>query len=158
MPKKNITFFQAIREVIAYSKEYKKLYIFSLVLMVSFIFSEIISETAFAQALSNIITLDFEKAIMYAIIFLLVYLIGLNLLHFFHHKISKKVSLEFSRKIRYQLFKKILYMPYKEFEQTNVGQLFVTVENANEQLISTLTNLLWSFTKVVYLIVLLLGF
>ena len=74
-------------------------------------------------------------------------------MHYYHHKISKKVSIEFAKKIRINLYQKILNMSQRDFEKLNVGELFTTVENANEQMISVLTKFLWATTKILYLIV-----
>ena len=45
-------------------------------------------------------------------------------------------------------------MSHEDFEKINVGELFTTVENANEQMISILTKYLWAVTKVLYSIIL----
>lgn len=150
----NMTFFSAVKSVLDYTKEYKKWYIISLILMVLFILSEIITNTAFSYSLSSVIEKNFDMAIKYIIIYMIVSFIGLNVLHYYHHKISKKVSIKFAQKIRINLYKKIVKMSHADFEKINVGELFTTVENANEQMISILTKYLWAVTKVLYLIIL----
>lgn len=150
----NMTFFNAVKSVLDYTKEYKKWYIISLILMVLFILSEIITNTAFSYSLSSVIEKNFDMAIKYIIIYMIVSFIGLNVLHYYHHKISKKVSIKFAQKIRINLYKKIVKMSHADFEKINVGELFTTVENANEQMISILTKYLWAVTKVLYLIIL----
>ena len=152
--KKEMTFFKAVKSVLDYTKEYKVWYIISLILMVMFILSEIITNTAFSYSLSNVIEKNYDLAIKYIIIYMIVSFIGLNVLHYFHHKISKKVSIKFAQKIRINLYKKIVKMSHSDFEKINVGELFTTVENANEQMISILTKYLWAVTKVLYLIIL----
>ena len=150
----NMNFVKAVKSVLDYTKEYKKWYIISLILMVLFILSEIITNTAFSYSLSNVIEKNFDTAIKYIIIYMIVSFIGLNVLHYYHHKISKKVSIKFAQKIRLNLYKKIIKMSHSDFEKINVGELFTTVENANEQMISILTKYLWAVTKVLYLIIL----
>ena len=150
----NMTFFNAVKSVLDYTKEYKKWYIISLILMVLFILSEIITNTAFSYSLSSVIEKNFDMAIKYIIIYMIVSFIGLNVLHYYHHKISKKVSIKFAQKIRLNLYEKIVKMSHADFEKINVGELFTTVENANEQMISILTKYLWAVTKVLYLIIL----
>ncbi len=150
----NMNFVKAVKSVLDYTKEYKKWYIISLILMVLFILSEIITNTAFSYSLSNVIEKNFDTAIKYIIIYMIVSFIGLNILHYYHHKISKKVSIKFAQKIRLNLYKKIIKMSHSDFEKINVGELFTTVENANEQMISILTKYLWAVTKVLYLIIL----
>ena len=152
--KKEMTFFKAVKSVLDYTKEYKVWYIISLILMVMFILSEIITNTAFSYSLSNVIEKNYDLAIKYIIIYMIVSFIGLNVLHYFHHKISKKVSIKFAQKIRINLYKKIVKMSHSDFEKINVGELFTTVENANEQMISIITKYLWAVTKVLYLIIL----
>lgn len=150
----NMNFVKAVKSVLDYTKEYKKWYIISLILMVLFILSEIITNTTFSYSLSNVIEKNFDTAIKYIIIYMIVSFIGLNVLHYYHHKISKKVSIKFAQKIRLNLYKKIIKMSHSDFEKINVGELFTTVENANEQMISILTKYLWAVTKVLYLIIL----
>ena len=150
----NMTFFNAVKSVLDYTKEYKKWYIISLILMVLFILSEIITNTAFSYSLSSVIEKNFDMAIKYIILYMIVSFIGLNVLHYYHHKISKKVSIKFAQKIRLSLYEKIVKMSHADFEKINVGELFTTVENANEQMISILTKYLWAVTKVLYLIIL----
>ena len=150
----NMNFVKAVKSVLNYTKEYKKWYIISLILMVLFILSEIITNTAFSYSLSNVIEKNFDMAIKYIILYMIVSFIGLNVLHYYHHKISKKVSIKFAQKIRINLYEKIVKMSYADFEKMNVGELFTTVENANEQMISILTKYLWAVTKVLYLIIL----
>lgn len=154
MKSNNMSFIKAVKSVIDYTKEYKKWYIISLILMVLFILSEIITNTAFSYSLSNVIEKNFDIAIKYIIIYMIVSFIGLNVLHYYHHKISKKVSIKFAQKIRINLYEKIVKMSHSDFEKINVGELFATVENANEQMISILTKYLWAVTKVLYLIIL----
>lgn len=154
MKSNNMSFIKAVKSVIDYTKEYKKWYIISLILMVLFILSEIITNTAFSYSLSNVIEKNFDIAIKYIIIYMIVSFIGLNVLHYYHHKISKKVSIKFAQKIRINLYEKIVKMSHSDFEKINVGELFTTVENANEQMISILTKYLWAVTKVLYLIIL----
>lgn len=149
-----MTFFSAVKSVLDYTKEYKKWYIISLILMVLFILSEIITNTAFSYSLSSVIEKNFDMAIKYIILYMIVSFIGLNVLHYYHHKISKKVSIKFAQKIRINLYEKIVKMSHADFEKINVGELFTTVENANEQMISILTKYLWAVTKVLYLIIL----
>ena len=151
---KNMNFVNAVKCVLDYTKEYKKWYIVSLVLMVLFILSEIITNTAFSYSLSNVIEKNFDLAIRYIILYIIISFIGLNILHYYHHKISKKVSIKFAQKIRINLYKKIVKMSHTDFEKINVGELFTTVENANEQMISILTKYLWAVTKVLYSIIL----
>ena len=55
MKSNNMSFIKAVKSVIDYTKEYKKWYIISLILMVLFILSEIITNTAFSYSLSNVI-------------------------------------------------------------------------------------------------------
>ena len=150
----NMTFFSAVKSVLNYTKEYKKWYIISLILMVLFILSEIITNTAFSYSLSNVIEKNFNVAIKYIILYMIVSFVGLNILHYYHHKISKKVSIKFAQKIRMNLYEKIIKMSHADFEKINVGELFTTVENANEQMISILTKYLWAVTKVLYLAIL----
>ncbi len=150
----NMTFTKAVRSVLDYTKEYKKWYIISLILMVLFILSEIITNTAFSYSLSNVIEKNFDIAIKYIILYMIISFIGLNVLHYYHHKISKKVSIKFAKKIRVNLYEKIVNMSHTDFEKINVGELFTTVENANEQMISILTKYLWAVTKILYLIIL----
>jgi ATP-binding cassette subfamily B protein len=150
----NLNFVKAVKSVLDYTKEYKKWYIISLILMVLFILSEIITNTAFSYSLSNVIEKNFDIAIKYIIIYMIVSFVGLNVLHYYHHKISKKVSIKFAQKIRINLYEKIVKMSHTDFEKINVGELFTTVENANEQMISILTKYLWAVTKVLYLIIL----
>ncbi len=150
----NMSFITAIKSVLDYTKEYKKWYIISLILMVLFILSEIVTNTTLSYSLSNVIEKNFDTAIKYIIIYMIVSFIGLNILHYYHHKISKKVSIKFAQKIRINLYKKIIKMSHSDFEKINVGELFTTVENANEQMISILTKYLWAVTKVLYLIIL----
>mgnify|MGYP001329651840 CR=1 FL=1 len=150
----NMNFVKAVKSVLDYTKEYKKWYIISLILMVLFILSEIITNTAFSYSLSNVIEKNFDIAIKYIIIYMIVSFVGLNVLHYYHHKISKKVSIKFAQKIRINLYEKIVKMSHTDFEKINVGELFTTVENANEQMISILTKYLWAVTKVLYLIIL----
>lgn len=150
----NMNFVKAVKSVLNYTKEYKKWYIISLILMVLFILSEIVTNTAFSYSLSNVIEKNFDASIKYIIIYMIVSFIGLNVLHYYHHKISKKVSIKFAQKIRLNLYKKIVKMSHSDFEKINVGELFTTVENANEQMISILTKYLWAVTKVLYLIIL----
>lgn len=150
----DMSFIKAIRCVLDYTKEYKKWYIVSLILMVLFIMSEIITNTAFSYSLSNVIEKNFDIAIKYITIYIVVSFIGLNILHYFHHKISKKVSIKFAQKIRMNLYEKIIKMSHNDFEKINVGELFTTVENANEQMISILTQYLWAVTKILYAIIL----
>ena len=154
MKSNNMSFIKAVKSVIDYTKEYKKWYIISLILMVLFILSEIITNTAFSYSLSNVIEKNFDISIKYIIIYMIVSFIGLNVLHYYHHKISKKVSIKFAQKIRINLYEKIVKMSHSDFEKINVGELFATVENANEQMISILTKYLWAVTKVLYLIIL----
>lgn len=150
----NMNFVKAVKSVLDYTKEYKKWYIISLILMVLFILSEIITNTAFSYSLSNVIEKNFDIAIKYIIIYMIVSFVGLNVLHYYHHKISKKVSIKFAQKIRINLYEKIVKMSHTDFEKINVGELFTTVENANKQMISILTKYLWAVTKVLYLIIL----
>ena len=150
----NMNFIKAIKSVLDYTKEYKKWYIISLILMVLFILSEIITNTTFSYSLSNVIEKNFDNAIKYMVVYMIVSFIGLNFLHYYHHKISKKVSIKFAQKIRLNLYEKIVKMSHADFEKINVGELFTTVENANEQMISILTKYLWAVTKVLYLIIL----
>ena len=150
----NMNFIKAVKSVLNYTKEYKKWYIISLILMVLFILSEIITNTAFSYSLSNVIEKNFDAAIKYMLAYLIVSFIGLNFLHYYHHKISKKVSIKFAQKIRLNLYEKIVKMSHADFEKINVGELFTTVENANEQMISILTKYLWAVTKVLYLLIL----
>lgn len=150
----NMTFLRAVKSVLDYTKEYKKWYIISLILMVLFILSEIITNTSFSYSLSSVIEMNFDDAIKYMVVYMIVSFIGLNFLHYYHHKISKKVSIKFAQKIRLNLYEKIVKMSHADFEKINVGELFTTVENANEQMISILTKYLWAVTKVLYLIIL----
>ena len=150
----SMSFIKAINSVLNYTKEYKKWYIISLILMVLFILSEIITNTAFSYSLSNLIEKNFDIAIKYIILYMVVSFIGLNVLHYYHHKISKKVSIKFAQKIRLNLYEKIVKMSHNDFEKINVGELFTTLENANEQMISIMTKYLWAVTKVLYLIIL----
>ena len=150
----SMSFIKAINSVLNYTKEYKKWYIISLILMVLFILSEIITNTAFSYSLSNVIEKNFDIAIKYIILYMVVSFIGLNVLHYYHHKISKKVSIKFAQKIRLNLYEKIVKMSHNDFEKINVGELFTTLENANEQMISIMTKYLWAVTKVLYLIIL----
>ena len=152
--KNSMNFIKAVKSVLDYTKEYKKWYILSLVLMALFILSEIITNTAFSYSLSNVIEKNFDAAIKYIIVYMIISFIGLNILHYYHHKISKKVSIKFAQKIRLNLYEKIVKMSHSDFEKINVGELFTTVENANEQMISILTKYLWAVTKVLYLIIL----
>ena len=154
MKSNSMSFIKAVKSVIDYTKEYKKWYIISLILMVLFILSEIITNTAFSYSLSSVIEKNFDIAIKYITIYMIVSFIGLNVLHYYHHKISKKVSIKFAQKIRINLYEKIVKMSHSDFEKINVGELFTTVENANEQMISILTKYLWAVTKVLYLIIL----
>ena len=150
----NMSFIKAVKSVLNYTKEYKKWYIISLILMVLFILSEIITNTTFSYSLPNVIEKKFDIALKYITIYMIVSFIGLNILHYYHHKISKKVSIKFAPKIRINLYQKIIKMSHEDFEKINVGELFTTVENANEQMISILTKYLWAVTKVLYSIIL----
>lgn len=66
----SINFKKAVKSVLDYTKEYKKWYIISLILMVLFILSEIITNTAFSYSLSNVIEKNFDIAIKYIIIYI----------------------------------------------------------------------------------------
>lgn len=147
-------FMEAVKCVLDYTKEYKKWYILSLILMVLFILSEIITNTAFSYSLSNVIERNFDAAIKNIVIYMIISFIGLNILHYYHHKISKYVSIKFAQKIKLNLYEKITKMSQEDFEKINVGELFTTVGNANEQMISILTSYLWAVTKVLYLLIL----
>ena len=147
-------FTEAVGCVLNYTKEYKKWYILSLVLMVLFILSEIITNTAFSYSLSSVIDKNFDAAIKNIVIYVFISFVGLNILHYYHHKISKYVSIKFAQKIRLNLYEKIIRMSQEDFEKINVGELFTTVENANEQMINILTKYLWAVTKVIYLLIL----
>lgn len=60
----NMSFIKAINSVLNYTKEYKRWYIISLILMVLFILSEIITNTAFSYSLSNVIEKNNNKKIL----------------------------------------------------------------------------------------------
>ena len=60
----NMSFIKAINSVLNYTKEYKRWYIISLILIVLFILSEIITNTAFSYSLSNVIEKNNNKKIL----------------------------------------------------------------------------------------------
>lgn len=109
-------FMEAVKCVLNYTKEYKKWYILSLILMVLFILSEIITNTAFSYSLSNVIERNFDAAIKNIVIYMIISFIGLNILHYYHHKISKYVSIKFAQKIKLNLYEKITKMSQEDFD------------------------------------------